>query len=104
LLITLDTTRADALGGGWTPVLDALAARGTRWSGALAPAPLTLPAHASLLTGCEPPEHGLHDNGAGALPSDLPTLATLLAGELDTAAIVGSRVLDRRFGLARGFA
>ncbi len=104
LLITLDTTRADALGGGRTPVLDALAARGTRWSGALAPAPLTLPAHASLLTGCEPPEHGLHDNGAGALPSDLPTLATLLASELDTAAIVGSRVLDRRFGLARGFA
>ena len=37
-------------------------------------------------------------------PSDLPTLATLLASELDTAAIVGSRVLDRRFGLARGFA
>jgi choline-sulfatase len=67
--------------------------------------PLTLPAHASLLTGLEPPAHGLRDNGAGALPADLPTLAETLARRgYRTAAFVGSRVLDRRFGLARGFA
>jgi len=104
LLVTLDTTRADALGAGATPVLDALAASGTRWSGALAPAPLTLPAHASLLTGLEPPAHGLRDNGAGVLPAELPTLATVLAGAgWQTGAVVASRVLDRRFGLGRGF-
>jgi arylsulfatase A-like enzyme/Tfp pilus assembly protein PilF len=110
LLVTLDTTRADHLGAygarwGSTPVLDALAARGARWARALSACPLTLPAHATLLTGREPPEHGLRDNGLAALPAELPTLATVLGDRgWDTAAIVASRVLDRRFGLARGFA
>jgi hypothetical protein len=67
LLLTLDTTRADALGEG-TPMLGALASRGTRWSQAVTPTPLTLPAHASLLTGLVPPEHGLRDNGTAVLP------------------------------------
>ena len=108
LLVTLDTTRADAIGA-WggaapTPEIDRLAARGTRWTTALSPCPLTLPTHASLLTGLDPPEHGLRVNGHGALPGELPTLASVLDqhGWL-TGAFVGSRVLDRRFGLARGF-
>jgi choline-sulfatase len=103
ILLTLDTTRADALGAG-TPVLSALAARGTRWSQAVTPTPLTLPAHASLLTGLVPPEHGLRDNGTAVLPRDVPTLATAFSSRgYATAAFVASRVLDRRFGLARGF-
>ncbi len=62
-------------------------------------------ARATLLTGLEPPEHGVRDNGAAGLPADVPTLATVLAERgYDTAAIVASRVLDRRFGLGRGFA
>ena len=109
LLVTLDTARADALGsyggaGADTPALDALAARGTRYARAVSPAPLTLPAHASLLTGLAPPEHGLRDNGTHALPAEPPTLASVLAVRgWSTAAFVSSRVLDRRFGLARGF-
>jgi len=108
VLLTLDTTRADHLGcyGGAapTPALDALAARGTRWLRALTPSPLTLPAHASLLTGLEPPEHGVRDNGVSALGPEAPTLATVLSARgRATAAFVASRVLDRRFGLARGF-
>ena len=52
-----------------------------------------------------PPEHGLRDNGTAVLPSELPTLATVLAGRgYATAAFVASRVLDARFGLGRGFA
>jgi arylsulfatase A-like enzyme/Tfp pilus assembly protein PilF len=103
LLLTLDTTRADALGAG-TPALAALASRGTRWSQAVTPTPLTLPAHASLLTGLVPPEHGLRDNGTAVLPKDVPTLAAAFsARSYATAAFVASRVLDRRFGLARGF-
>jgi len=86
-------------------VLDALAARGVRYARALTASPLTLPAHASLLSGLAPAAHGLHDNGLVTLPEEIPTLATALAEEgYTTAAFVGSRVLDRRFGLSRGFA
>ena len=76
-----------------------------RYSRALTSTPLTLPAHCAILTGLLPPAHGVHDNGTAALPPDVPTLATVLSarGYL-TGAFVASRVLDRRFGLARGFA
>ncbi|MEM7351766.1 MAG: sulfatase, partial [Acidobacteriota bacterium] len=111
VLITLDTTRNDFVGptveGGAsrTPALDRLAGQGVRYRRAVAPSPLTLPSHASLLTGLEPPEHGVRVNGSVALPQDLPTLATLLTAHgFDSAAFVATRVLDRRFGLARGFA
>jgi len=107
VLLTLDTTRADHLGsygGAATPALDSMAVRGARWLHALTPSPLTLPAHASLLTGLEPPEHGLRDNGVTVLGDSVPTLVTVLAGRgWDTAAFLASRVLDRRFGLDRGF-
>ncbi|HEX3131915.1 MAG TPA: sulfatase-like hydrolase/transferase [Thermoanaerobaculia bacterium] len=103
VLLTLDTTRADAIGAR-TPTLSALAARGTRWTGAVSPVPLTLPAHVSLLTGLVPPEHGIHDNGTSVLPKDVPTLASAFAARgYATAGFVASRVLDRRFGLDRGF-
>jgi choline-sulfatase len=109
LLITLDTTRADHVGpragaGSLTPSLDALAARGMRYARALTSSPLTLPAHCSLLSGLDPPAHGVHDNGTAALPPDVPTVATVLSARgYVTGAFVASRVLDRRFGLARGF-
>ena len=109
VLLTLDTTRSDHLGaygaeGANTPVLDDLATRGVRYARAIAPSPLTLPAHASLLTGLDPPEHGVRDNGVAVLPADLPTLATTLSQRgYATGAFVASRVLDRRFGLDRGF-
>ena len=110
VLVTLDTTRADRLGcyghrGARTPVLDRLAARGVRYAHAWAPTPLTLPSHATLLTGLLPPEHGLRDNGTAVLPATLPTIATVLAARgYATGAFVSSRVLDARFGLGRGFA
>jgi choline-sulfatase len=109
LLLTLDTTRADALGafGGRearTPVLDALAARGTRWEQAIAPTSLTLPVHSSLFTGLAPPEHGVEGNGSTVLPKSLPTLAGALSARgYATAGFVGSMVLSRHFGLTRGF-
>src|SRR5690349_5942086 len=68
LLITIDTLRADHVGAygdtsARTPALDRLAAEGVRCADAIAAAPITLPSHASLLTGLYPPAHGLHDNG-----------------------------------------
>ena len=110
LLITLDTTRADRLGcyghaGGATPNLDALARRGVLFRQAYAHVPLTCPSHASLLTGRLPPHHGVRDNGGYVLPPALPTLAERFAAAGHrTGAFVSAFVLDRRFGLARGFA
>lgn len=109
LLVTFDTTRADHLGcygysGALTPALDALAARGTLFERAYAPAPLTLPSHASMLTGLYPPEHGLHANGQNQLADGIPTLAEILSNAgYQTGAFVGAFVLDSKFGLDRGF-
>ncbi len=109
LVLTLDTTRADRLGcyghaDAHTPNLDALAARGARFERAYAPVPLTLPTHATLWTGLQPPEHGIHDNGRNALGSQVPHAAEILkrAG-WSTGAFLSSAVLDSAFGLARGF-
>ena len=108
VVITLDTTRVDALGvyqgSGSTPVLDAFAGRATRFEQAFTTAPYTGPAHASLLTGQNPPRHGLRDYLEQALPERATTLAEILqARGYQTAAFVSSYVLDPRFGLDQGF-
>jgi arylsulfatase A-like enzyme/Flp pilus assembly protein TadD len=109
LLITIDTLRRDRVGafGGpasLTPTLDSLASEGLRLTRAYTVAPLTLPAHASILTGVSPPVHGIRTNGLYRLGAKLPTLATLLkAAGYRTGAFVGAFVLDARFGLNRGF-
>jgi choline-sulfatase len=103
LLVTLDTTRADAVGPEATPALQALAARGRRFRQAYATAPETLPSHASMMTGLYPAGHGVHEN-ARVLPSAHPVAAEeLRRAGYRTAAFVSSFVLARRFGLARGF-
>ncbi len=109
LLVTLDTTRAEALGvygnpHPVTPNLDRLAAEGILFEQAYTVAPLTLPAHASMLTGLAPPRHGVRDNGLAALPRSAVTLAERAhdAG-FQTAAFLGSVVLDEGFGLEQGF-
>src|SRR5882724_10481778 len=112
LLITLDTTRADRLGcysgprpaGAKTPHLDALSARGVLFSHAMAQVPLTLPSHASIMTGAYPPSHGLRDMEGFVLDKSHPTLASITQGSgFATAAFVGARVLAKTFGLANGF-
>lgn len=102
LLITLDTTRADAMGA-HTPAFNAVAQRGLRFTQAYAPAPQTLPSHCSMLTGLYPAGHGVHENGR-ALPSTQPLVAERLrAAGYRTAAFVSAFPLARRFGLSRGF-
>jgi choline-sulfatase len=103
LLITLDTFRADRVGPA-TPALARLGREGIRFDSADSPVPLTLPAHASLLSGLLPLHHGLRNNGVGAFPKGPDTLATLLARSgYRTGAFVGSFILDHRFALDRGF-
>jgi arylsulfatase A-like enzyme/Flp pilus assembly protein TadD len=108
LLITVDTLRVDRVGayggGSLTPSLDALAARGVRFTRAHAHAPLTLPAHTSIMTGLVPATHGVHNNGVAGLTPTMPTLASVVHGAgYRTAAFVGAFVLDARFGLSQGF-
>jgi arylsulfatase A-like enzyme/Flp pilus assembly protein TadD len=109
LLITVDTLRWDATGFSGagrveTPTLDRLAAGGTAFTSARAHAVVTLPSHATLLTGRYPYEHGIHDNAGFVLAEGVETLATLLRAEgYATAAFVSALPLDRRYGLDRGF-
>src|SRR5689334_14902805 len=104
VLVTIDTLRADRIGAGVAPAIDRLAATGLRFTAARTAVPLTLPSHATIHTGLLPPQHGVRENGAGALAASHRTVARLLkdAG-YRTAAFVGAFVLDRRFGLAEGF-
>ncbi|MFQ5425784.1 MAG: sulfatase, partial [Gaiellales bacterium] len=109
VLVTLDTTRADALGcyGGaadTSPRIDAFAAGSVRFARAHTVAPLTLPAHASLLTGLFPLRHGVRDNGRNPLPETAVSVAEVASDSgLQTAAFVSAAVLSRGFGLAQGF-
>lgn len=109
LLISLDTVRADHLGiygarDASTPNLDRLGREGAYFTAASSAVPLTLPSHATLMTGLLPPHHGLRLNGFGQLPASQTTLAeTFAEAGFDTAAFVGAFVLDHRFGLDQGF-
>jgi arylsulfatase A-like enzyme/tetratricopeptide (TPR) repeat protein len=104
LLVTIDTFRADRLGRGIAPAIDRLAASALTFTEARSVVPLTLPSHTTILTGLLPPVHGARENGVNTLPAEHATVATLLkSAGYDTAAFVGAFVLDRRFGLARGF-
>ncbi len=109
LLVTLDTTRWDRIGAygdgaAATPNLDRLAGEGVLFEQAIAPAPLTLPAHSTLFTGLLPPRHGVRDNGGYVLNRKHTTLASSLkAAGRQTGAFVGAFVLDAKFGLDAGF-
>jgi len=109
LLVTIDTLRADRLGcygysKNETPNLDKIAQRGGLFENAVAPAPLTAPSHASMMTGLYPTVHKVRNTGGFVVsPSDI-TLAKLLQEQgWETAAFVGSSVLKRRFGFNHGF-
>jgi arylsulfatase A-like enzyme len=108
LLITLDTFRADALDPEDTPAILDAAREGMRFLKARTPAPLTLPAHTTILTGVLPPVHGIRDNTASPIPDPDVRPYRLLAEDFHdagyaTAAFVASGVLDQRYRLNRGF-
>lgn len=117
IVLSLDTVRADRLGcygaaPSNTPRLDSLAAGADLHLTCIAPAPWTLPSHASMLTGLFPFEHGTHGfrvdeyvDNAHPLHPDHVTLAEAL-GEAgyETAGFVANTVyLAARFGLHQGF-
>jgi len=108
LLVTLDTTRVDAIGtyGGpkQTPYLDQLAQEAIVFENAWTPCNSTLPAHTSMLTGLEVSAHGVLNNRSTLAPQ-VPLLSELLrdAG-YRTAAAVSTHHLEAGYsGLGRGF-
>ena len=102
LVVTLDTTRYDAMGP-HTPSFNALAARGVQFRHAYATVPQTLPSHASMFTGLYPAGHGVHENGR-PLHEKHPLIAEKLKNAgYATGAFVSAFALAKRFGLARGF-
>lgn len=116
LIITMDTTRFDHLGvSGFrangespTPNLDRLAGEGRFYPNAFAPVPLTLPSHATILTGLSPREHGIRENDAFVLPPPSARSFRSIAEDLadrgfDCSAVVSARPLDSAFGLDQGF-
>jgi arylsulfatase A-like enzyme/Tfp pilus assembly protein PilF len=109
VLITIDTLRADRVGAYGstavrTPALDAIAADGIRFSAAYATVPLTLPSHASMLSGRLPVAHTVRTNDGYRVPSEVPLVAeTLRQAGFRTAAFVGSIVLGSATGIDRGF-
>jgi arylsulfatase A-like enzyme/Flp pilus assembly protein TadD len=109
VVITIDTLRADHLGCyGYkqihTPNIDALAADGARFERAYTAVPVTLPSHTVMFTGTYPMLSGMHDFAANKLGPGQPTLASVLKEHgYVTGAVIGSAVLDSRFGLNRGF-
>ena len=109
ILISIDTCRADYLSCyGYplktTPNIDTVAAEAVRFEHAIAPNPLTLPSHSTMMTGTIPPHHGIHDNLNYTLNQSNVTLAEILkrAG-FRTGAVISASVLKDEFGLDQGF-
>src|SRR3989441_7487986 len=108
VFITIDTLRPDHLGcygdkqiG--TPNIDTLATDGTRFERAYTAVPVTLPSHTVIFTGTYPTLSGVHDFAANKLSPTQATLASVLKENgYTTGAVIGSAVLDSRFGLNHG--
>jgi arylsulfatase A-like enzyme/Tfp pilus assembly protein PilF len=109
ILITIDTVRADHLGcyGAkdiQTPTLDALAHDGIIFDRAISQVPLTWPSHAVILTGTYPFQNGVQDFTGQPLEPRFRSVAQAFKQQgYSTGAVVSSFVLDRSWGLDRGF-
>lgn len=106
ILISIDTLRADHLSCyGYnrltTPNIDRLAQKGARFTNGYSTAVWTPPAHASMLTGLYPKEHGvIHQN---KLRADIPTIAEVLQKNgYHTAGFVNNSQVGELVGLNRG--
>ncbi|MBW2400231.1 MAG: sulfatase-like hydrolase/transferase [Deltaproteobacteria bacterium] len=109
VLITMDTTRADALGTYGqalpaSPNIDRIAANGVVFEQAVTSSPETLPSHASIFTGLQPYVHGVRANAGFALSEENLTLAEVLAGHgYRTGAEIAAGVLGSETQIRQGF-
>jgi arylsulfatase A-like enzyme len=109
VFITLDTTRADALGSYGqrlpvSPALDRIAEEGTQFVQCVSSAPSTLPSHSTLFTGKQPYVHGVRSNSGFILSDANTTLAEILRDRgYVTAAEVAAPVLGSHTQINQGF-
>ena len=109
ILITLDTLRSDHLpdygySKDQTPALSAFRKDAVLYEMAFSHTPLTLPSHATIMTGLLPENHGVRDNTGFVLNDKYLTLAERLSAEgYQTGAVVSSMVLRTITGMAQGF-
>jgi arylsulfatase A-like enzyme/Tfp pilus assembly protein PilF len=109
ILITIDTLRADHLGcygarAVKTPTLDGLARDGIVFERAISQVPLTWPSHAVILTGTYPFQNGVQDfTGQPLAPQFRSVAQAFKQAGYATGAVVSAFVLDRSWGLDRGF-
>jgi arylsulfatase A-like enzyme len=109
VLVSIDTLRADRLPaygypGVATPAIERLRRDAILFENAYTHSPLTLPSHASLLSGLLPSEHGVRNNIGYRLEARHETLAGVLrARGYATGAAVSAFVLRRATGLDSGF-
>jgi len=109
ILITIDTVRADHVGcygakNVETPTLDSLARDGVAFERAISQVPLTWPSHTVILTGTYPFQNGVQDFTGTPLEPRFRSVAQAFKDHgYRTGAVVSSFVLDRSWGLARGF-
>lgn len=108
-LISIDTLRSDRLPAygydeGSTPAIDRFRDDALLFERAFSSVPLTLPSHATILTGLEPYRHGVRDNIGYSLEPGAHTLAESLSENgYETGAAVSSYVLRGETGLSQGF-
>ncbi len=109
MLISVDTLRADHLECyGYkrirTPAINRLASEGVLFTATVSAVPITLPSHASMLSGLIPPRHGARLNTGNRVPDDVTTLAETLQGYgYQTGAFVAALPMADVGGLAQGF-
>ena len=106
-LVTIDTWRRDHFSAAHTPRLWALAEAGERFDDAWSPIGLTSPAHATMLTGALPWEHGMEANNHHGyrLAAEAETVAEAFAARgWATGAFVSAWPAGPAGGLDQGFA
>lgn len=110
ILISIDTLRSDRLPAyGYskvkTPHLDALARESVLFERAFSPCPMTLPAHASMMSGLLPIDHAVRNNVGYTFDGNQHlTLAAFLGKNgYATGAAVSSYVLRSETGIDSGF-
>jgi arylsulfatase A-like enzyme len=87
-----------------TPNIDAISKSGVTFTQAISQAPFTPASHASILTGTNPPTHGIRRMVGNKLSVSTVTLATILRDNgFKTGGFVSSSALGKHYGLARGF-